>query len=219
MDDLDSFTYRNASPGGQILDTYTDSERARVRAILLDYAADNGLSVEKLYKAFCRAERSTPETVGFSFKTFQRFLAGTVRVGDEVVAACARFAKGLPNRPTVFHALGEALHALYQTPLPPDLPASYDLVCDGDLSTAISINNRYDGFALVTERWKRVHRIHDGVLVPTSPGNYLFVLKDRNLRTSRQIMTSRSRAAIYEFCPVFNPGHFYSLYEGQLSHA
>jgi hypothetical protein len=64
------------------LDTYDANEVTRIRAVLSDYAAQNTLSVEKLFKRLCAAERSTPETVGFSFKTFQRFLAGTHQSGD-----------------------------------------------------------------------------------------------------------------------------------------
>jgi hypothetical protein len=78
------------------LGTFNDSERARIRAVLVGYAKENGLSVVELYKRVCAAER-TPEAVGFSFKTFQRFVAGTVRVSDEAVAACARFVRELPN--------------------------------------------------------------------------------------------------------------------------
>jgi hypothetical protein len=57
------------------LGTFNDSERARIRAVLVGYAKENGLSVVELYKRVCAAER-TPEAVGFSFKTFQRFVAG-----------------------------------------------------------------------------------------------------------------------------------------------
>ena len=74
---------------------YDDAERDRIRAVLLNYLTDSGLRQPKLYKAICLAERSTPETVGFSFKTFQRFLARKGRVGDEVVADMRPLRKGI----------------------------------------------------------------------------------------------------------------------------
>jgi len=189
MDDLDSFTYRYASPGGQILDTYNTNERALIRAVLLNYAAEKNLSIEDLYKTICIAERSTPETIGFSFRTFQRFMAGTHDTGVEAVAVCARFAKGLPNRPTVFHALGESLHALFKIPLSSDLAVSYELRHD-DISTVISVSARAAGFALVSEKHTSpLHRLHDGVLVATAPGEYLMLLRDRLMLTPRYITT------------------------------
>jgi hypothetical protein len=189
MDHSDSFTYRNASPGGQILDTYTDAARARIRAVLLDYNAENKLSVEGLFKRLCAAERGS-ENVGFSFKTFQRFLAGSRETRPETVAVCARFAKGLPNRPGPFHALGEALYALYKKPLNAEIAGSYTLTSGDLISTQISISAPAQGFALVSEKHTSpLHRLHDGVLVSTAPGEYLMLLRDRLMLTPRYITT------------------------------
>jgi hypothetical protein len=200
MDHLDSSTCRNGSQGGHILDTYTDAERARIRAVLLDYAKEKQLSVEKLFKALCLAERSTPETVGFSFKTFQRFLANTVRVGDEVVAACARFAKTLPNRPTALDALGEALLGLYKTPLPADIAGNYTLTTSAEgLETKIVVSPPANGFALVKEtRSPPLRRLHDGVLVSMAKGEYLIFSRDRLLLSLRYITTMGDAAFVYD---------------------
>jgi hypothetical protein len=171
------------------LDIYDAAERARIRAVLLNYISEKVLSVEKLYNAICAAERSTPETIGFSFKTFQRFMAGTRNTGNDAVAICARFAKRLPNQPTVFHALGESLHALYKIPLSSDLAGSYELRSP-DTSTVISVSARAEGFALVSEKHTSpLHRLHDGVLVATAPGEYLILLRDRLNLTPRYITT------------------------------
>jgi hypothetical protein len=205
MDDLDRFTYRNASPGGQILDTYTDSERARIRAILLNYMMETGLRSRKLYDRICAAGGNA-EAAGLSFKTFQRFLANTVRVGDEAVAVCARFAKGLQSRPIPFHALGEALHALYKTPLPPDIAGSYNLVL-GNLSTQISISPSSEGFALVTEKHTApIKRLHDGVLVSIAPGEYLISSRDRLMLTPRYIATHANIAFVFDHARVLYAG-------------
>jgi hypothetical protein len=175
--------------------------------------------VEKLYKRICAAERSSPEAIGFSFKTFQRFMAGSHETGEETVAVCTRFAEGLPRRPTVFHALGERLYALYQTPLPPDLAPSYNLV-SGDNRTVISVSAATEGFALVSERHLgRFHRTFDGVLVSLYPRGFLIILKDRNLKTPRQIMTSNQVAAIYEYCLPLHPGCSNWHCEGEFTHA
>jgi len=191
---------------GHILDTYTDAERVRIRAVLLDYAKEKQLSVEKLYKALCLAERSTPD---FSVKTFQRFLANTVRVGDEVVAACARFVRGLPNRPDAFYALGEALHALYKVPLPPDIAGSYNLV-PRNLSTQItqiSISTPSDGFARAVEKHTDpISRLHDGVLVSTAPGEYLILLRDRLVLSPRYVATHGDAASVYDHARKLYPG-------------
>ncbi|HKN20671.1 MAG TPA: hypothetical protein VJX73_04610 [Terracidiphilus sp.] len=201
------------------MDTYDDAARARIRAVLKNYAKENTLSVDDLYEALCKAERRTRETIGFTFRTFQRFMAGSHETGKKTVAVCARVAEGLPRRPTVFHALGERLYALYQTPLPPDLAPSYNLV-SGDNRTVISISAAAEGFALVTERHLgRFHRIFDGVLVSLYPRGFLIILKDRNLKTPRQIMTSNQVAAIYEYCLPLHPGCSNWHCEGEFTHA
>jgi hypothetical protein len=206
MNHLDTCTYRNGSKGGHILDTYTDAERARIRAVLLDYAKEKQLSVEKLYKALCLAERSTPETVGFSFKTFQRFLANTVRVGDEVVAACARFAKTLPNRPTAFDALGEALRGLYKKPLPPDIAGSY-IISSGNLSTQVTVSEPVDGFARVKEiHPPPMRRVHEGVLVSPVEYQYMIVSRDRLLLVPRYIGINGNAAFVYDHARTIDSG-------------
>jgi hypothetical protein len=208
MDHLDSFTYRNASPGGQILDTYNEAAGARIRAVLLDYNAENKMSVERLFKRLCANERGS-ENVDFSFKTFQRFLAGSRETRPETVAVCARFAKTLPNRPSPFHALGEALRALYKTPLPPDIAGSYNLV-PRNLSTQItqiSISTPSDGFALATEKHTEpISRLHDGVLVSTAPGEYLIFLRDRLMLSPRYVATHGEAAFVYDHARRLYPG-------------
>jgi hypothetical protein len=204
------------------LDTYDANEVTRIRAVLSDYAAQNTLSVEKLFKRLCAAERSTPETVGFSFKTFQRFLAGTHQSGDNVILACARFAKGLPNRPDAFHALGEALRALYKTPLPPDIAGSYDLV-PLNISTQItqiSISTPSDGFALVSEtHTDPISRLHDGVLVSTAPGELLILLRDRLMLSPRYIATHGDGAHVYDHARNLYPGNLAYNYSAVFTRA
>jgi hypothetical protein len=187
MDHLDSFTYRNASSGGQILDTYGVNDVRRIRAVLLDYNAENNLSVESLFKRLCAAERGS-DNVGFSFKTFQRFLAGSRQTRAETVAVCARFAKGLPNRPHAFHALGEALAALYKMPLPPDIAGTYTLASSEGFSTELSIATPSAGFALVTEKHTvPSRRLHDGVLVSSAHDEYFVLSRDRLMLKPRYI--------------------------------
>ena len=221
MDHLDSFTYRNASPGGQILDTYNDNERARIRAVLLDYGKENRLSVENIFKRLCAAEHCTPETVGFSFKTFQRLLAGAppvqegkpLRRGDKAVAAAARFAKGLPNRPDAFHALGQALHALYKRDLSPAIAGSYTLTLGENISTQISISAPAQGFALVREKHTApVSRFHDGVLVSTGLGKYLILSRDRLMLLPRYIATAGTEAFVYDHAGSLYPGEAFVDY-------
>ena len=121
------------------------------------------LSMQKLYKAICLAERSTPETMGFSFKTFQRFLAGTGRVGDEVVAVCARFAKGLPRPARYFHALGESLHALFKIPLSRPIwrfLTPYTVTTISSTLIFQSIPRRGRGFALVSGGTSTASQLH-----------------------------------------------------------
>ena len=188
------------------MDIYDDKERARIRAVLLNYMMETGLRPRKLYDRICAAARNA-EAAGLSFKTFQRFLANTVRVGDEAVAVCARFAGGLQNRPIPFHALGEALHALYKTPLPPDIAGSYNLV-SGNLSTQISISPSSEGFALVTEKHATpIRRLHDGVLVSTARDEYLILLRDRLMLRPRYIATHGSAAFVYDHARGLHPGH------------
>ena len=188
------------------MDTYDDKERARIRAVLLAYATEKRLSVEKLYKRLSPGESGSPETLGFSSKTFQRCLANTVRVGDDVVAACARFAKTLPNRPIAFHALGEALLALYKKPLPPDIAGNY-IISSGNLSTQVTVSEPVDGFALVKEiHPPPIRRFHDGVLVSPAEGEYMIISRDRLMLTPRYIAINGDAAFIYDHMRSLEPG-------------
>jgi hypothetical protein len=203
------------------LDTFNDEARARIRGVLLAHAKENQLSVDKLFQALCRADRQTAQTVGFSFKTFQRFLADTHRVGDDVVAACARFAKGLPNRSSSFDALGSALYATYKIPLMTDIAGSYTLNSNGKSLARVTISPPYGGdFSLVTEHLLgRMHRLFDGVLVRTGSDNYFCLLKDRSMRTPHTITIRANEAVVYDFCPLLHPGQPYILRTGKLTRA
>jgi hypothetical protein len=191
------------------LDSDDEKERARIRAILNDYMAEKGIRLPKLFKRICAArymaERNPEEDVGFSFKTFQRLMSA--KDGDKAVAVCARFVERLPHRPTVFHALGEALNALYKVPLPPDIAGSYNLVSN-NLSTQISISTPSDGFALASEKHTSpIHRLHDGVMVSTAPGEYLILLRDRMMLSPRYVATHGEAAFVYDHARTLYPGH------------
>ena len=167
------------------MDTYNDNERARIRAVLASYAKENRLSVEKLYKALCTAERSTPETVGFSFKTFQRFMDGTVRVGDKAVAVCARFAERLPGQRLETHRIADCLREFYNREpdaiagvyrvLTADSPVSELTIHPPDSRKSYTVTERSAG---------KLARVYDGALVFTGTG-IMALLKDRVMRTAR----------------------------------
>jgi hypothetical protein len=193
------------------LDIYVAGDRARFRAVLAAYLAENRLRLPKLYKRICAAQHVT-EDAGFSFKTFQRFMAGTHQTGDEAVAICARFVNNLPKRLEAFTMLGEALYALYTIPLPFDLRGIYELRSD-DRTTSMAIGIpeiiHTDGFlkatfALVTEKHTAPsHRLHDGVLISTADGEYLILLKDRMTRNPRYIAIRGSTAFVYDHARSF----------------
>jgi hypothetical protein len=166
---LDSFTYRNAFPGEQILDTFNDAERARIRAALVSYMKENSpLSVEKLYKRLSPGESGSPETLGFSFKTFQRFIAGTHRVGDEVVAVCARFVERLPGGRLETHRMADCLREFYKRE--PDAISGVYRVATADTPLSELTIHPPDSKRsyVVTERSTgKLARVYDGALVFT----------------------------------------------------
>lgn len=201
------------------MDIYDDAERDSIRAVMLNYLTDSGLRQPKLYMAICLAERSTPETVGFSFKTFQRFLARKGRVGDEVVGTCARFAKGLHGRPDTFHALGEALHAMFNRPFPAGFDGVYAITSD-DIVTHLVIRPPSPGFALATEERSQagqIRRQYDGIIVSTGQDSYIAILKDRVMRTPRSVMMHDDSAVVYERCPPMHPGQARIHYEARFA--
>ena len=77
--------------------SYSDDERARLRAALADYAAHYGLSVQELTN---RIEAAT----GFALsgdagrKRVERFLKGTHRQGDQLIEALVSFLGNIPPR-------------------------------------------------------------------------------------------------------------------------
>ena len=189
------------------MDTYDATERARIRAVLRAYMSEKRIRLPKLHKRICAAARITPETVGFSFKTFQRFMAGSHDTGDEAVGFCARFVAGLPNQAHAFQIFGEALVAIYKTPLPPDITGTYTLTSSEGFSTQLSISSPSGGFALATEKHTApTWRLHDGVLVSTAPGEYMILSRDRLMLSPRYITTKGDAAFVYD--------HARSLYQG-----
>jgi hypothetical protein len=192
------------------LDTYTAEDCARFRAVLFAYCGENSISsMSELFMRLCAADRSSPDSIGLSSRTFRRFMAGSHETSKKAIAVIARFARGLPNRPDAFHALGEALHALYKVPLPPDIAGSYNLV-PRNLSTQItqiSISTPSDGFARVAEKHTDpISRFHDGVLVSTAPVEYLILLRDRLMLSPRYIATHGDAASVYDHARRLYPG-------------
>ena len=117
---------------------------------------------------------------------------------------CKAFVDKLPNKPMPFHALGQALEAIYKQPFHSDLAGEFDLIYEDAVSSRFSISEPSDGYALVTER-NDFHHIFDGVIVATSGGSYLVVLKDRLMLSPRYVMLRDDDAHVYEFSPLKHP--------------
>jgi hypothetical protein len=173
------------------LDTYDTNERALIRAILVSYAKENSLSVEKLYKRLCAAERS-PEAVGFSFKTFQRFMAGSV--GDKVIAVCARFVKTLPGQRVETHRVADCLREFYDRE-PDAISGVYSVSAADSPLSELTIRHPSDSMKsyIVTERSAgKLARVYDGALVFTGTA-IMALLKDRLWHTARVHMLHLNR--------------------------
>jgi hypothetical protein len=172
-----------ATPGGQNLATYDNSERARIRAALILYMQENRIGVPELHNRITTAARN-PEA--FSLKTLQRFLADKMRVNDDAVGHCATFAARLPGQRAQAHRLADALYEFYAKE--PDLIGGVYTVSTADaVISEITIqfppNSRTS--YIVTERSTgTLARVHDGALVFTRTG-ILAVLKDRLMRSAR----------------------------------
>ena len=141
-----------------------------------------------------------PREMEIPWKTLQRFLAG-IRTHDMALTICKAFVEKLPNKPMPFQALGLALYAIYNHPLPLDIAGNYDLIYEGAFSSSLSISTPSDACALVTERNADRH-ILDGVIVATSGNTHLVALRDRLMLTPRYIMLQDDTAHIYEFSPI-----------------
>jgi hypothetical protein len=188
------------------LDTYNDADRARIRAVLLDYAAENKLSVEGLFKRLCAAERGS-ENVPFSFRTFQRFLAGSRETRPETVAVCARFAKTLPGQRLETHRVADCLREFYNRE-PDAISGVYSVkTADSPLSELTiwhPINTRLS--YIVTERSAgKLARLYDGALVFTGTG-IMALLKDRLIRTARVHMLHLNREKQSFYGLVYDDG-------------
>jgi hypothetical protein len=132
------------------------TERERIRRVLIDYMKAHKIGVPTLA---ARIKASHPREMEIPWKTLQRFLGPLrkpleeapepatkkpmkpARTRDMALIICKTFVEKLPNKPTAFQALGQALHALYKQPLPPDIAGPYDL--NGEyFNTMLSISAR-----------------------------------------------------------------------------
>lgn len=194
-------------------------ERERIRQALLSFMKEHGIGTPDLAK---HIEQSHPRRMHLPLKTLQRFLgrltplpddatpeeierAKPTRTHDMALIICKAFVEKLPNKPMPFSALGLALEDIYQQELADDISGEYDLTHEGALSSQFSISAATDCYALVTERSKEIHCILDGVIVGTTPGNHLAILRDRLMMTPRYVMLSGEEAHVYEFCPLKHP--------------
>jgi hypothetical protein len=137
-------------------------------------------------------------------------MAGAHETSPKNVAIIARFVRGLPNKPDAIAALGFALRALYNTPLPPNISGSYTLTSavQNGVTTRISIAPPAEGLALVKSTdISPVHRLHDGVLVSPAPDECMMLLRDRLMLSPRYIVTKGLRAFVTDQAR--------SMYEGK----
>jgi hypothetical protein len=189
------------------LDTFNDAERARIRAVLVSYMKENSpLSVEKLYKRLSPGESGSLETLRFSLKTFQRFIAGTHHVGDEAVAACARFAERLPGGRLETHRVADCLREFYKRE--PDAISGVYRVSTADTPLSELTIHPPDSRRsyVVTERSTgKLARVYDGALVFTGTG-IMALLKDRLIRTARVHMLHLNSANKTFYGLVYDDG-------------
>ena len=187
------------------MDTYDDHERARIRAALVGYA-ENGLTYRSSLSA-CATPSTGRKTSALALKPLRDFWRGCV--SDKTMAVCARFVKRLSNRSNPLHVLGQALAALYKSPLPPDIAGSYALTSGAMFQTRISVAAPSAGFAIIKEEHAEpIKRLHDGVLVSTAPGEYLILSRDRVMLSPRYIATKDKAALVYDHArSLYQAGH------------
>ena len=122
--------------------------------------------------AFARPS-AVPETVGFSFKTFQRFLAGNRRVGDEAVGGLRPLRRRYcPARLETHRMPGEALHAIYNRPLSRGYRGVY-AITSWSISDHLVIRPLSAGVLRCHGAFNRpssLRRLYDGALVSTGTG-------------------------------------------------
>lgn len=208
-------------PGnGPILATYDNSERARIRAVLIAYMKENRSGAPWLHKRICASER---DHEAITLRTLQRVLDGKTRVNDGNVGVCARFATSLPNQRLETHRLADALHSFYGHD--PDRIGGVYRVSTGEAAISeLTIQFPPDSRKsyIVTERATgRLSRVHDGSLVFTGPA-MLAILKDRLMRTARVHMLHLNRdkktfyGLVYDNGPLASGGMPYQLLQTTL---
>jgi len=202
------------------LATYDNSERARIRAVLIAYMKENRSGVPWLHKLICAAERNLEP---ISLKTLQRVLVGKTRVNDDDVGVCARFATRLPNQRMETHRLADALYSFYGRD--PDFIGGVYRVSTGEaaiseLTIQFPPNSRQS--YIVTERATGpLARVHDGSLVFTGSA-MLAILKDRLMRTARVHMLHLNHdkmtfyGLVYDNGPLASGGMPYQLFQTTL---
>jgi hypothetical protein len=169
------------SQAGQIVaNTYDTAERERLRAVLIAYMKQHKIGVPTLARRIIEAH---PRRSEVPRRTLQRFLAGK-RVNDMAVSICATFAENLPSRPTAFHALGRALHDLYQRE-PDHIAGVYAVSTHETIISQLTIGPFDPRFLTVKEVTTSSHRrIYDGVLV-NAGRSIVAILKDSLMNTAR----------------------------------
>ena len=190
------------------MDTYTDEDRARFRAVLFAYCKEHSISsIDKLFTRICAAERSSPEAIGFSFKTFQRFMAGSHETSEKTITVIARFAKGLPGQRVETHRVADCLREFYNRE--PDVISGVYRVstADSPLSelTIRSTSKSYQSYVVTERSTGKLARVYDGALVFTGTG-ILALLKDRLMRTARVHMLHLNQASNSFYGLVYDDG-------------
>ena len=131
-------------------DEFDLTERERIRWALIDYMKAHKIGVPTLA---ARIKAPHPREMEIPWKTLQRFLAG-VRTHDMALTICKAFVEKLPNRPSAFQAIEQALYTLYNKSLAPDIARFYKLT-RSESFTLRSISAPSNGYALVNERKRR----------------------------------------------------------------
>lgn len=93
--------------------TFSQDDRARLRASLLDYMKEHKIGVPTLQLRIAQAAGREPHLL--PLKTLQRFLADTTRTNDSLLSLCFQFAESVKPK-AEGEALAEAAAAFFDAP-------------------------------------------------------------------------------------------------------
>ena len=164
---------------------YDTRERERIRAALIGYMKEHLIGVPTLAK---RIKEAHPRQMEIPLRTLQRFLAG-LRTNDMALDICAAFVENLPNKPTAWHALAEALNALYSITAKIDRAGEYSLSATFQREPS-RITLTPSGLFLTVKEFIPPHTIYDGIMFFPGPAN-IAILRDRLMLTLRMHVLHR----------------------------